>query len=865
MLPVCLSIASAALGQDAPLKRAVARRAPHGVVKVDGHLDEAAWGEGSALADFTQKEPVEGVPPTEPTEAWFLYDDEALFVGVRLHKRPGRVIQAPMGRRDRFEQSEYVLVALDTFLDRRTAYVFGVTASGVRIDRFHPRDDEGAYDEGYSPVWQARTSVDERGWSAEFWIPFSQLRFNDQPQQVWGLNLRRSTPTFNEDDYWAPVPRTVTAWSSRFGRLSGIEGLPSNRRIEVMPYGAAASTVNSNRDPANPFDDGKNLGQRVGADLKVGLGPNLTLDATFNPDFGQVEADPAEVNLTAFETIFPERRPFFSEGANLLAIVSGNNFFYSRRIGAPPVGPAPGDFVEYPRTSAILSAAKLTGRLNSGTSLGLLAAVTNDEEARVFSRSLGSTGRVRVAPRTEFAVAKVQQEFGRNKSTVGALVTLVHRHLDPGEPLSDLLVGNAVTMAGDGTIRFKGGEYEISPWVGASFLSGTAPAVARAQRASAHFAQRPDRDYTLYDPTATSMPGYKFGAIIRRTGGRHWVWTINNDYESPGFETNDIGRLLAADGMQLTSDVRYRETVPGRRLRGYFVGVNQNSEWNFGRSRQTNNTQIYSEQTWNNFWATRLAYTARFRVDDARLTRGGPEMERPRNWTLNGRISGRPSGQTSWSAETNLGGAEDGGRARQFIGHLGARPGPRWQLSIDPNLLQQLETQQYVATLDGGPAATFGKRYVFGAVDRQTYAVQFRVGYTLKPDVNIDVYAEPFAANGRYSKLGELAASRTQVRREYGTGGTTVTRQPDGSVVVTDGSSTFRLANSDFNVRSFRSNVVLRWEYRPGSLLYFVWQQNRRMSEPIGDRISLFDPFRALSVPGTNYFVVKASLWKPLK
>ncbi|MBI4447152.1 MAG: carbohydrate binding family 9 domain-containing protein [Acidobacteria bacterium] len=860
----CLAEAHAQEARTEPVrKQARAVRVDDGAVKVDGHLEEPQWSETPAVTDFIQKEPTEGAPPTELMEFRFLYDDEALYVGARMHKNVDSIIQAPMGRRDRGEESEHIQVALDTFGDRRTAYVFGVTASGVRLDRFHPKDDEANFDEGFDPVWKAKTHQNEQEWTAELWIPFSQLRFNERDEQVWGLNIRRFTPTLNEDDYWMPVPRTVTAWSSRFGELTGIRGLPANRRLEVLPYVAGSSTMIGNRDPANPFDAGTNLRKWGGADLKMGVGPNLTLEATFNPDFGQVEADPAEVNLTAFETIFTEKRPFFTEGAGLLNFTAANNFFYSRRIGAPPLGPAVGDFVDYPRETTIIAAGKLTGRLPSGMSLGILTALTDEESSRVFTHASGKTKSVRVAPRTSYALARVQQEFGAYGSTVAGMVTAVNRNLESADPLAALLVRRAFGMAVDSTLRFKGGEYELTSYGGMTLLGGDSAAIARVQRSSAHYAQRPDRDYDRYDPTLTSLSGYKIGAVFQRTGGKHWIWSITTNEESPGFEANDMGRLNSADGVVLNGDLRYRETRPGSLFRGYWIGVRQNNEWNHGFDRQVGSLEFYSSQTWKNFWNTQLSYSRDFRRQDSRLTRGGPRMEAPRGWTLNFQMRNRTSAQTSWSSEIEISGSEDGGMARQLVGRLKFRPGPRWQLSVDPTLSKNINTQQYVTTIDGGRAETYGKRYVFAAIDRHTYSMQFRLNYTFRPDLNLDIYAEPFAASGRYYDLGELAKPSTRLRRSYGSDGTTLTRQPDGSFRIRDGDASFTMKNLDFNVYSFRCNVVLRWEYRPGSTLYFVWQQERRVSESVGTPVSIVDPFRSLTAPGNNYFIIKTSFWVP--
>ena len=327
--------------QNPGRKQATAVRVPTASVRVDGRLDDEGWTLASPVRDFLQVEPVEGATPTDPMEVRFLYDEDALFVGARMFARDPSGIQAPMSRRDEGTgQAEHVFVSLDTYLDRRTAYTFGVTAAGARFDHYHADDDRSNTDPGFDPVWEARVGVDEDGWIAELRIPFNQLRFTSTDAQVWGLNIYRLVPGRNEEVYWSLLPRTEEVWASRFGELHGIVGIRPTSRLELLPYVAGSSTLAGLSEQANPFDNGLNLVGGAGLDMKRGLGPNLTLDATFNPDFGQIEADPAEVNLTAFETFFDERRPFFLEGSQLLAGESSDDseaaYFYSRRIGAPP-------------------------------------------------------------------------------------------------------------------------------------------------------------------------------------------------------------------------------------------------------------------------------------------------------------------------------------------------------------------------------------------------------------------------------------------------------------------------------------------------------------------------------------------------
>ena len=362
------------------------------------------------------------------------------------------------------------------------------------------------------------------GWTAELWLPFSQLRFNAGAEQVFGLNIKRDIPARNEENYWVLVRRTESGWASRFGELLGLKGIEPRLRLEMLPYVAGSSRLTGDRDQADPFDDGKNLRGRGGADVKYGVGSNLTLDVAFNPDFGQIEADPAEVNLTVFETIFSERRPFFLEGNDVLTAGTGN-YYYSRRIGARPRGGAVGDYVERPDTSTILAAAKLTGRLSSGTSLGFLAAVTDAESARTSTG--GILGRTRVAPRSGWGVARVIQEVGEQGSTVGAHLTVVHRGMSPSDPLATLLSRNAVTAGADTRIRFADQGYEASFNVGITHIDGEPEAITGFQRRNSHLFQRVDLPVPLLDPTRRSLDGGQATGRISKLSGRHWIWNAS--------------------------------------------------------------------------------------------------------------------------------------------------------------------------------------------------------------------------------------------------------------------------------------------------------------------------------------------------
>ncbi len=850
----------------AGLQEARAVRVSDGAVRIDGTLDEEVWQTAPPVTDFVQAEPNEGAEPTDRMEVRFIYDDSALYVGARMFSTDP--VQAPLTRRDDGGQAQSLQIELDTYFDRRTAYMFGVTAAGVRLDHYHPSDDENNSDAEYDPVWQARTVVTEDGWTAELWLPFTQLRFSDRSERVFGLNIKRNIPSSNEEVYWALVRRTESGWASRFGELRGIEGVEPRGRLEILPYVSGSSQLTGNPDTDDPFDDGKNLGGRIGADLKYGLGSNLTLDVAFNPDFGQIEADPAEVNLTVFETIFSERRPFFLEGNNVLTAGTGN-YYYSRRIGARPSGSAAGDYVDRPDTATIFAAAKLTGRLASGTSVGFLAAVTDQEFARTSSDGL--LGRTRVAPRSGWGVARVIQEFGDQGSTVGAHLTAVHRGMEPDAPLAAVLSRNAITAGADSQIRFADRSYRASFNVGFTHIDGEPDAIAGFQQRNSHLFQRVDLPDSWFDPTRRSIDGVQVTGRLDKIAGRHWLWNTNVMIESPEFEPSDFGRLNFAGDYSARVQLTYRETLPGRVLRAYSFAANLSHYSYFDRTLGNRyNVGGNSNFTLLNFWSTGFNVTRFFRGLDAQLTRGGPVMGVPLGWSANWSLRNRAGSRTQWRGSANYQANELGDNTWRVGASLSVRPTPSLQLSVEPSYRNENGTRatfsgpinkQYLTTLSGGRPETFGKRHVFGFPDRTTLSTQMRVSYTFKPDMTLDVYAEPFAASGRYLGFGEMLVPGARELRVYGEDGTTIVRQADGSYHVTDGADTFSLSNRDFNIRSFRSNVVLRWEWRPGSTLYVVWQQNRESRVSEGQHVGFGDLFDSLTATGDNIFAVKTTLW----
>lgn len=854
-----LSPGMAAAQSAAAAKRFVAVRLGTGQsISIDGHLRESAWADATWRDDFRQKEPREGGEPSGRTEVAFMYDDHALYVGARMYSADPKHIPTVVSRRDQFSNAEHLVIALDTYLDHRTAYSFVISSGGVRGDYYHPSDSEQSRDYTWDPVWVARTSVDSLGWIAELRIPFSQLRFTAAGAQTWGVQINRWMPNVNEDVYWIVIPNRETGWASRFGRLTGIEGVKPPRRIEVVPY-VASNGVFATAAPGDPFRDGSELSARAGADLKMGLGPNLTLDATVNPDFGQVEADPAEVNLSAFETFFDERRPFFTEGAQLLR-GGGQNYFYSRRIGQSPRGNAVGDFVDRPSNATILGAAKVTGRRASGLSIGALTAFTGEERARTYDASTGVFDRTAIEPFTAYGVGRVQQEFGKSASVAGVSLTTVQRSLDAG-PLAALLPSTAITGGGDANLRFSGGAYEIGAAAGFSYVRGDPAAILRVQRAPAHFMQRPDATEFTLDPTRTALAGWSGTVRAAKNAGRHWLWNTSLSFESPALELNDLGRIGSADDIDATAQLRYRETAPGRLFHRWNSALFLGRSWNFGGVHTGTNWSLGNSFTLRNFWNLFLGTYGNARALSDDLTRGGPLMGRPGAYGFDLRLSTDDGKRTSWRGAVGYNNDDAGGWSRSISGGISARPAPPWRLTVDPTWRREVSSRQYVTALPGTAAATFGTRYVFAYVDRNTLSARMRVNYAFTPDLSLELYAEPFAASGHFYDFGELPAARSHALRTYGSDGTTITEQADGSHEVSADGETFTIAPRDFNVLSFRSNLVLRWEWLRGSTLFVVWQQDRSGPAASGRAVGVGSLFDTFGTEGRNFVALKLTYW----
>lgn len=836
-LAFTLALVASPLGAQQPPPRSVTAVQIEGSApELDARLDEPVWATAEPATGFILREPTEGGPAPERTEVRFAYTHDALYIGARMFSNAPGSIKRLVARRDREPPSERLIVSLDTRADRRTAYSFAVTPGGVRIDYFHGSDFEDARDYSYDPVWQAHTAVDSLGWVAEIRIPFTQLRYNPGRAQVWGVNVVRLVPARNEQSLWILVARNETGWSSRMGRLEGIADLPPSRRIELSPYVATNARRFGEVDSANPFAERLSTSARLGGDLKMGLGPNITLEATFNPDFGQVEADPAEVNLTAFETFFDERRPFFLEGSDLLG---GRGTFYSRRIGSTPPGFALSDYSQDADNSTILGAAKVTGRLPSGLAIGGLAAVTARERIDTYDSASATYGSAVVAPLTTYGIATARQEFGRDRSTVAASFTAVERDLAGDSVLTSLIARRAYTGLLDTRIRWAGGRYDVSAFLGVSHVMGDSAAILRLQRSSRRYFQRPDANHVEVDSSRTTLTGIITGINHSKLAG-NMRWDIDYVEERPSLELNDIGSLGSTDDRSLYWDIWYRGTKPGKVMHNWTSGFFQGNEWNFDGNRKFTEAGVWWDGTLRgSFLRPSIEVSTRLRALSDDQTRGGPLMATPSNWSLELGLAGRSGARTGWGIEASFAGDELDGKGFEGEASLSFRPGTQWELSLESRYGRETVSRQYVYTDTGGPAETYGGRYVFAYVERSEIVVQLRAALAVRPNLTVEAYLEPFASSGRYRDPGFLVAARSME----------LAPMPP-------------LASSpDFDVRSLRSNLVLRWEWSPGSTLFVVWQQDRGSfgipTQNVGPR-GLLDAF---DTPGDHFLAIKVNYW----
>ncbi len=809
---------------------------------IDGDLSDAAWQQAPELTDFTQHDPDDTKPPTMRTSVRVLYDDKAIYFGLQMEDtHPPTAI---LTRRDSFVQTDFISINIDSQHDRLSGAAFTIYPSGTQVDSvlFNDIGEDGSWD----AVWNSGTKMSDHGWTAEVRVPFSQLRFPEKPVHVWGLNITRRTVRNNEWVRIVNTPKGQTGFVSHFADIEGIEGIHRERPLELVPYASGRSDVMSRVDRSAPFVDQMKVSNTAGLDVKYGITSNLTLTGTINPDFGQVEVDPAVVNLSQFETFFPEKRPFFTEGVNIFRFgdtpaQSHFNFFfppqvfYSRRIGRSPQAGVDADFVAGPSETTILGAAKLTGKVGNGWSIGVLDALTDAERAR-FIRGIES-GRQQVEPMTNYFVTRATKELGDTR--VGLLVTSVNRRL-PAE-LSDLRE-NALLLGSDGYTWLNKKNW-ILEWNGmATRVSGSETAIALTQLSPARYYQRPDAEHVEFDPTRTSLTGWAGRAMMSKQTG-DWRPNFSVQAYSPGFEVSDAGFLQRTDMISSHAIMQYINQRPSAayRERQVWFGAWQNR--NFDGDTLERGFFVDHFATLQSFWNYRVSLFVTPSAFTDQLTRGGPVVRNPFGWSSDQNIGSDDRKRFYFSLYTHADRNRDTSYSRSAGVDLNLRPAPNLLFTLSPNVSRSHNYTQYVrAESDPAATGTFGTRYIFSDIDQHSFELGTRVDWTLSSRLSFQLYMQPFIASGDFHDYHSLVRARTADYEPY----------------------TRPIADPDFNFRSVRGSAVVRWEFRPGSALFVAWNENRADVVTVGTFRFRRDLRAIPTAPSHDVFLVKVSYWLPL-
>ncbi|HJQ10960.1 MAG TPA: DUF5916 domain-containing protein [Gemmatimonadaceae bacterium] len=893
LLPNPASSQATTRSQNDP--RPVAQAAPRqGEINIDGRVDEAAWAAATPITELTQSTPDEGKPPTQRTEIRILYDASALYIGARMYDSLGaKGVRSALARRDQVMNgdnnltSDRIAFVFDTFRDKNNRTWFEINPDGVKGD--HQNGDPS-----FDPVWEGAAKVDSLGWTAEFRIPFSQLKFSRASDQIWGMQIWREVNRRAEQDMWAFWRSNEYGGPAYFGTLEGIKMASQPRQMEIVPYVTTRSKL-ERVTPGDPYHSTNEMLYRAGGDLKLNLTSNLTLDATVNPDFGQVEVDPAVVNLSVFETTFSEKRPFFVSNAGYFSTggfscyfcsnVSSLSLVYTRRIGRSPqlsgVVADQSDFMDAADATTILGAGKITGRTASGISVGVMDAVTNRERAHF--RPIGSTddATLEVEPLTNYFVGRFRKDMRGGNTRIGSITTMVNRALSNPDEVARLR-SNAQAAGLDLDHHWGNRAYSFNVQTALTHIGGDTAAIRRAQFSSARYYQRPGRTATTdglfnteFDPTRRSLYGYGFYARLAKETG-NWLWETTQNWRSPGFEANDLGVLGRADYKWSLVNVFRQWTTPGSWYRNMYTIWGAQAQNNFDGDKNGGDLHAWWQATFKNYMNLSTFVLIQPSSYDERLTRGGPTVIHYgyNMWSTDFGTDSRKRivGNFTYQYISPRDNSEGG---RQFYApRLTYKPSSRILLSLSPSLDVDNTAQQYVtAVTDPTVAPEFaGTRYVFGRLAQKTLSMDTRFNMTFTPNLTLEMFAQPFLSSGHYTSFKEFAEVKSRRMNFFGRdNGSTVVQNTDpqtGAISYTidpDGTggaaAPFVVDNPDFNFRSLRGTGVVRWEYRPGSTLYFVWTQERNGFDQFGN----FDFNRDRSLlfrdRPTNIFQIKGTYW----
>ncbi len=834
---------------------------------INGILDDEAWKEGTWIDDFTQFEPYNGRKASQRTEFKILFDDNNLYAAFKVYDTSPDSIVNRLTRRDN-PDGDLVGIILDSYHDLRTGFLFGISSSGVKYDQMFTNDGQNQ-DSSWDPNWWVKTSINDEGWIAEMKIPFSQVRFEKNSGEVWGLEVARVLYRKNETSFWQHIPKDSPGIIHLFGELAGLEQIKPRKIFDVTPYGVG-KVETFKADPGNPFlEKGKLSKINGGIDAKIGVTNNLTMDLTINPDFGQVEADPSEVNLSAYETFFSEKRPFFIEGNNITNFniglgngeVGNDNLFYSRRIGRRPQGYPDlneGSYANVPNFTTILGAAKLTGKTKNGLSLGFVEAVTAEEKAEIDNE--GERTFETVEPLTNYFVGRVQKDFNEGKTILGGILTSTNRDLDAN--LGNSMHKSAYSGGIDFTQYFKDKNWMFNLNTAFSQVNGSKQAIDYTQRSSARYYQRPDNDYTVYNPNRTSLAG---------SGGRMQIQKLNGHlfllgaiiWKTPGFETNDMGYIREADQILSVLAAGYNQWEPKWIYRNYNINGDIYLVNNFGGDLTGKGFEWNASMGLKNYWSVWTGGNLNGSSLSTGMLRGGPMMKLPGSTNARIGFSTDYRKKLTFDAYMNGSGGWENDSRNLYTGvNISYKPTNYLVFTISPGYSKSFSELQYVTELN----VNNHNKYIFASIDRKTISASFRVNLNLSPDLTLQYWGQPFVASGKYYAYKYILEPMAESYKDrFWTYSDRQIKAVGDNYEIDenlDGTNDYSFGKSDFNFQEFLSNLVVRWEYNPGSSVYLVWSQTRSGYNSTGNMDyfnDLGDLFDNNDNKPRNVFLVKFS------
>jgi hypothetical protein len=837
---------------------------------IDGYMNDSCWNLVEWGGDFIQTQPYDNRPPSQQTSFKILYDDDNMYVFIRAFDSVPEKISRRMSRRDNFD-GDMVEINIDSYYDKQTAFSFTAMASGAKGDEAVTQNGN-YWDASWNPVWYLKTSIDDKGWCAEMKIPFSQLRFGKKKEHIWGIQFMRHIHRLEERSRWQFIPKGSPGIVHLFGELHGIANIKPKRQVEMLPY-LVGRLERFEKEEGNPFLDGKSSTLSGGLDGKVAITNDFMLDFSINPDFGQVEADPSEVNLTAFETYFSERRPLFIEGKNIyqfqpsntivIANMGSDNLFYSRRIGRyPQYYPEVSDseYVDMPESSTIIGAAKLSGKTKKGLSVGILESVTADEKALIDNE--GIRRKESVEPFTNYFVGRIQKDFNKGETVLGGIITAVNRDIE-NTALNDLH-----TSAYAGGIDFKHYWKERTWYLSGntefSSVMGKEEAIIRTQESSARYFQRPDAKHLSLDSSLTSLSGFGGTFKLGRSSKKKIQFETSFTVRSPGLEFNDVGYMRYSDIIHHGTWVAYYLREPFSIFRNFYLNTNYWMYWDFSGKLLSAFTNMNFNSQFKNRWHINGSFSRWGKNISTRMLRGGPSFIVPGGTEMNLNMS------TDYSKKIGLyaGNYHNWGdlknyRYQEYWMGTTIRPLNALSLSVESVYGIQGNPLQYVTKTDMND----DPRYLFASLDQKTLIFTFRINFTLTPELTLEYYGQPFVSAGKYSYFKRITdPDADEYRNRYHVfADGEISHISEENVYNIDenidGTTDYSIDNPDFNFRQFRSNLVIRWEYSPGSTLFLVWSQGRTSTASEGIFSYRNDVKDLFGIVPHNIFLIKFSYW----